>query len=85
MQDSLQYAPPSREAAGPYFPAGAAARLHKRTLEDTASTTLNLAHSIHGFSQVAALQVRPRCCAKHCSLAHVYIWTVHAPSALLCL
>lgn len=58
MQDELRFAPASREAAGPYFPVGAAARLQNRATHDPTSTALNLAHSLCGFSQLAALQVR---------------------------
>lgn len=59
VQEELRYAAASRETAGPYFPVGAAARLQKRAADEPVSSSLNLAHSLCGFSQLTALQVRP--------------------------
>lgn len=73
MQDELRFAPASREAAGPYFPVGAAARLQNRATHDPTSTALNLAHSLCGFSQLAALQVRaPSRHGRTASLQHMH-------------
>ena len=58
LQDEMRFAAASREAAGPYFPVGAAARLQKRTMGNPVDPVLNLSHSLWGLSQLAALQVR---------------------------
>ena len=58
LQAELRQQAPARDETGPYFDAGAVTRLERRALQAHDSRCFNLAHSLWGRRQMAALQVR---------------------------
>ena len=65
MQGELKTQAPTRDETGPYFDAGAVTRLERRALQAHSPTCLNLAHSLWGQRQMAAVQV---CDSKFCNI-----------------